>query len=268
MNRLYLRILLVILMLTTALPALAQDTKLTPTPVPTTDVKPNTENPQADMSEPRFILTEYDPWRMVIGSDGPAFVAYDNGLVIFQRPAENVMMEYAAVTLSPDELDALLMSMVSPDFFTLEPYYDTVMITDQPTSNIRVSDDEHGTYEVGVYGDLCCADEARNLTPQAYLDAYDAAMVYDNPNAQTWLPEMFEVMVWPFETSGALPWPEEWPGINDPMTVERDGLYSIYLDMDEYGRYQSLAESASAFLIDGQTFTFSVRYPFPHELSD
>ncbi|MBC7815195.1 MAG: hypothetical protein H7175_28815, partial [Burkholderiales bacterium] len=142
MKRFLITLALSILLLTslTAFTQPIDDSKFTPTPAPTTDVKPNTENPQADMSEPRFTLTEYDPWRMVIGSDGPAFVAYDNGLVIFQRQAANGDFEYASVTLSPDELDALLVSMVSPDFFTLEPYYDHLLMTDQPTSNIRVSD--------------------------------------------------------------------------------------------------------------------------------
>jgi hypothetical protein len=215
----------------------------------------------------RLMLTEFDPWRMVLGSDSPTFAAYDDGLIIFRRVNDNGEVEFASVQLSPEKLDTLLADFgVTDAFYKLDQYYDTVGKTDQVSSVITVFDEEGIRKQVSVYGDLRQDDEARRNAPAAYLKAYDTIDQYSPAEAKTWLPAQFEVVLWPYgNASGVANWPKDWPGLDDPSTIGRDDVYSLYLDMDQYERFQKLTKDASAVRLDGKTWAFTVRFPFPHE---
>jgi len=91
-------------------------------------------------------------------------------------------------------------------------------------------------------------------------------MSYSHPDAEPWLPEMFEVLLWPYENSSAAGWPEAWPEPGSPVFVPRDQVISVYLDSDQLERYRELAATARAVRLDGETYAFSMRWPFPHEV--
>jgi hypothetical protein len=213
------------------------------------------------------LLTIYDPWQMVLGSDMPRFALYDDGQVIYTHQNDEGEWEILTAMLTPSELDRLLARMdIGDEFFALDDYYEGPMITDQLSNTLRVWDEERGTKTVGVYGDVSLG-EARELAPDAFLHVYDVAVGYTNPDAETWLPEKFEVMLWPYETSEATRWPADWPDLNSRDAVERDDdQWSIYLDIDEYERFLALAEDANAFRLGGKTWAFGVRFPYPHEV--
>jgi hypothetical protein len=212
------------------------------------------------------LLTIYDPWQMVLGSDMPRFALYDDGQVIYTHRNDEGEWELLTATLTPRELNQLLARMdIGDTFFALDDYYEGPMMTDQPSNSLMVWDEEHGTKTVGVYGDVSLG-EARELAPEAFLKVYDAALGYTNPDAETWLPEKFEVMLWPYETSEATRWPAAWPDLDSPFAVQRDDQWSIYMDIDQYERFQSLAEDANAFRLDGKMWAFGVRFPYPHEV--
>src|SRR5215213_3862656 len=202
------------------------------------------------------LLTIYDPWQMVLGSDMPRFALYDDGQVIYTHRNDEGEWELLTATLTARELDQLLARMdINDAFFALDDYYEGPMMTDQPSNSLTVWDEEHGAKTVGVYGDVSLG-EARELAPEAFLKVYDAAEGYTNPDAETWLPEKFEVMLWPYETSDATRWPAEWPDLDSPFAVQRDDLWSVYLDIDQYERFLALAEDANAFRLDGKTWAF------------
>lgn len=230
-----------------------------------------TLTPPPAQSAPQLLvlLTIYDPWRMVIGSDEPTFVLYDTGLVIYQRIGPADGMEFASVVLPADELKALRATLkIDKELYTLKADPDAVGKTDQPTNVIRLWEAELGEKVISIYGDLWHDAEARQLAaPKRLIDLFDTLVNFSHPRAERWLPAQFEVILWPYAYSDPTDWPQDWPGFDDPTTVKRDSVYSLYLDISQYERFLQLASQASAFKLDGQTWAFSLRFPFPHERS-
>jgi hypothetical protein len=231
-----------------------------------TPLAPSTRIPVAGAPVPLIVLIEFDPWRPVIGSDSPSFALYDNGLLIFVRSNSAGKPEYASILLSQQELDTLIKAFeIGDDFYALESYYDLVLMTDQPTSTLIVWDAKHNVKSVTIYGDLRQSDEARKLTPAALLKIFDQLVTYENSDAKTWLPEKFEVMIWPYNSSDAVAWPSKWPDLNDPTTVKRSEVYSLYVDIKQLEAFHKLTRDASALKINNQTWAFSIRFPLPAE---
>lgn len=216
---------------------------------------------------PKIVLIEYDPWRMVIGSDSPTFVLYQNGQVIYTRETEDGDMEYASVFLNRQDYKNLVDTLVDEQFYTLEDYYEATLWTDQPSNWILVWDDKGNKKQVGVYGALRQPDdESRSATPDAFLQAFDGMTTYDHEDAQPWLPEQFEVMLWPYDTASGAKWPKNWPDLDDPTTKKRgDDSYSVFVDISELDTLYALREEASAVELDGKRWAFSIRFPFPTE---
>jgi hypothetical protein len=225
-----------------------------------------TATPAGDDPLPLVVLTEFNPWKMVLASDSPTFALYDNGQVIYLSEDANGNTEYVSVTLNDKELKALLDKLtIGSDFFALKPFYDLVLKTGQPSNRLVVWDRERSRKVVNVYGDLRDDPAARQAAPQSYLRVFDEVIRFQHPNARPWLPEKIEVIVWPYESSDATPWPKDWPDLEDPTTVKRETTSSIYLDADQLPAFRKLASEASAFLINGKTWAFSLRFPFPQE---
>ena len=219
---------------------------------------------------PIVVLFEANPWLMVIGSDSPSFALYDSGLLIFAKDRE-----YLAITLTEKEKEEFLNYLsIDSSFYELKDYYDACTWTDQPTSTIYLwkGDD---VKKVSVYGNIRGGEEEdtsygepRKETPGAFLNLYDRLVSYTNDKALPWMPEKFEIMIWPYEVSpeNAAVWPEDWPDINSSDTKKRgEDSYSIYLNSELYEDYRNLCKDTSALLINGKTWAASVRYPFPNE---
>lgn len=226
--------------------------------------------PADDDALPVAVLIEYDPWRMVIGSDSPILVIYDDGTLIFWSwDAES----YLTVTLDEADTEALVDSLPLTDaYFALDTYYDTVMVTDMPTNTIHTWQDGERDV-VHVYGDLRLPDtdewSARPHAPAEFLALYDRLLeiiaAYEQADdAEVWLPPYIEMLVWPYDTSTTRTWPADWPGLDHPCTVNRhDDLYSIYVDSTNYD--QLLEIVGGSVRLDGRTWTTSLRFPFPSE---
>lgn len=216
---------------------------------------------------PLVLLTVYNPWLMVIGADEPTFALYDNGLVIYQRIGPADAPEFASVQLTSAELAALLAQLkIDEDLYALDANKDYYTKTDQPTTVIRLSDPVLGDKRISIYGDLYNDSEAREMAaPKRLIDLFDTLVKYYHPKAETWLPDHFEVMLWPYDTNDSTAWPANWPALSDPTTVKRESIYSLYVDIKEYDRYVQLKQSANALRLDGKNWAFSARFPFPHE---
>ncbi len=235
------------------------ETTLTPPPPTTT--------PENQPPKPLVMLTIYDPWRMVIGSDEPTFVLYDNGLVIYQRIGSADAPEFASVQLNDDEFEALKTDLnINADLYALEADDTYYPKTDQPSNVIELFDPKLGEKTISMYGNLRSDEDARqNSAPKPLIDLFDKLVAYSHPDAETWLPEQFEIILWEYNTSDAEPWPTNWPDLNDPTTIKRDSVYSLYIDFDQYERFMELRSTANALRLDGQNWAFSLRFPLPHE---
>jgi hypothetical protein len=259
LSLLILVLMAVMLVIATPLSAIPPRTSI-PTPSPMPDNQP---------LKPLVLLTVYNPWLMVIGSDEPTFALYDNGLVIYQRLGPADAPELASVQLTPAELKALVAQLkLDKDLYALDTNKDYYTKTDQPTNVIRLFDRVLGEKTISIYGDLYWDKEARQLAaPKRLIDLFDTLTRYSHPNAELWLPAKFEVMLWSYDTADAVAWPENWPTLNDPTTIRRDSVYSLYVDIKDYDRYLELRQTTTAVRLDGKNWSFSARFPFPHELT-
>ncbi len=228
---------------------------------------PPSPTPDNQPLKPLVLLTVYNPWLMVIGSDEPTFALYDNGLVIYQRVNADNNPEFASVQLNADELKILKAQLkIDTELYTLDANKDYYTKTDQPTNVIRLFDPVLGEKIISIYGDLFDDPEARQMAaPKRLIDLFDTLTSYSHPKAKTWLPEKFEVMLWSYDTADAVAWPKDWPTLTDPTTIKRESVYSLYVDIKDYDRYLKLRQTATAVRLDGKNFAFSARFPFPHE---
>lgn len=247
------------LSLAQASPVTLLRTTLTPPPPTSTAV--------SETLVPLVMLTIYDPWRMVIGSDEPAFVLYDSGLVIYQRIGPADAPEFVSVQLSAADLEVLKLNLgLNKDLYVLEANQDYYAKTDQPTNVIWLHDPVLGDKRISIYGDLWHDEEARRLAaPQPLIDLFDTLTTYSHPQAELWLPDHFEVMLWPYDTTDAAAWPSDWPGLDDDSTIKRQSVYSVYIHISDYQRYLTLRNTAQAVRLDGRTWAFAMRFPMPHE---
>ena len=234
---------------------------------PKTSIFPLSPTPDNQPLKPLVLLTVYNPWLMVIGSDEPTFALYDNGLVIYQRIGPADAPEFASAQLTPAELKTLLAQLkIDKDLYALDANKDYYTKTDQPTNVIRLFDPVLGEKVISIYGDLYSDPEARQMAaPKRLIDLFDTLTVYSHPKAETWLPDHFEVMLWSYDTADAVAWPKDWPTLNDPSSIKRDSVYSLYVDIKDYDRYLELRHTATAVRLDGKNWSFSARFPFPHE---
>lgn len=226
--------------------------------------------PVADERRPLVLLYEYNPWAMVIGSDSPSFALYDDGLLIFARTNQEGRPEYVSLILSEQERAGFLAALPVKQFYELRPDYELDLATDQPTTVLYVGD---GTRlkSVRVYGNL--QRPLKEDDPRAFVQIYQKLKSFQDTRAARWMPEKVELMIWPFESAGAvLPWPKDWPDTAHPTTKKRGTgkvsiNYSIYLTPAQYEnlRKQIERKSVDALLINKQKWAFSFRFPFPNE---
>lgn len=211
---------------------------------------------------PVFVWLVFDPWKMVLGSDSPRLVLYDDHQIIYFNEDDET---YLSARLSDTESAEFVAALA--DFSTLDESYEASGWTDQPSHRMFFWQDGD-MKSVYVYGDPSLDDVRENL-PETFLHIYDTVAGYENPDAKSWLPEYIEVMIWPYDTSArdAAQWPADWPGLDDPTTVERyNNLYSLYLSSEKFEDFTTLMKKSSGVaVIGGQTWAVSYRFPFPQE---
>lgn len=232
---------------------------ITPTAVPAT----RTSIQPAAAAEPLVVLIAYDPWAMVIGSDTPQFVLYDDGAVIYRKDAGH----YAA-RLTPDEVAAFMGSLRPEALAGRAGSYSIIEATDQPMTDILIRTDA-GYARVSVYGSLR-SPTARLATPGEFRQAYERLTTFERSDAVPWMPEAVEVMIWPYEYAPdeSILWPDGWPGIGHADTRQRGDSYSLYLLAADYPKLRDFLQTRpakGAVLIEGRKWMAQVRLPFPQE---
>lgn len=211
-------------------------------------------------------LYEYNPWEMVVGSDSPTFILYEDGTTIFW---DAIQKEYRFTILDQvkvrNEIDAL------KGLLNLESSYSLSNWTDQPTQvlSFKLGND---IKKISIYGDLRKKKEVREKVPGLLLSKYDHFIAYATSEAKIWNPQYLEVMIWAYDYAPekSIVWPEKWPDINYKSTRKRGDSYSIYLPYSEKENYKAFIATRSekgAVEINGKKWTVSTRIPFPHEIA-
>ena len=227
--------------------------------------------PQALGTPPQPLVLLYirDPWLMVIGSDSPSFALYDNGLVIYASGRKKAEEAFLSKLLSPTELKELLTTLdLKKRLGGLNERIEASMKTDQPTNRFCYWVDGK-LRAVSVYGSLHEGAEEREHVPKPFLEVFDVLTRFRATGAKPWLPPQIEVLIWPFDYSHETPqpWPEGWPGLDDPATKKRgDTSYSLFLESKHFSAFLDLLhsmKSSEAVLLGDKKWAISYRIPFP-----
>ncbi len=217
--------------------------------------------------KPLIVLTETDPWLMVIGSDVPSFALYEKGQIIY-KSAENSRLKIYEITLTQEELQKVIQSFtISEAFYKLKDDIVASSWTDQPTNILTVNLKQ--TKTVYVYGRLSDKGEAREKTPKEFLSVYDNIKKFKINRAKEWLPKNIEVMFWDYNYAlNKRPWIKGFPDLNSPTTIKFDNdTYSVFIDndkFDEFKIYYSSMGEQEAVEINGRKMAISYRFPFPN----
>jgi hypothetical protein len=211
------------------------------------------------------MLTEHNPWLMVVGSDSPSFVLYRNGVVIYLKNKV-----YRTSILSKDEIDALTRQIDLRELERLTDSYSWSDWTDQP-DNVIVFQTGDTRKKISVYGNLRPSEPpAQAPAPAKLYFALQTLLNYDAPRSVEWKPDFIEVMVWPFDYAKGKPaiWPSKLPGLSDPNTVRRKNTISLFIpesQSNELSAFLKGLKPTQAVLIDKRKWAISTRWPFPHE---
>jgi len=216
--------------------------------------------------KPMIVLTETDPWAMVIGADVPSFALYESGQIIYQQ-IENKRLKFYEVTLSKTELQNVIKSLgIDEGIFKLPDNIDASSWTDQPSNELILNFDS--TKIIRVYGRVGTDSEVRAATPKQFLTVYDNIKKYKNDSAKEWLPDKIEVMFWDYDYApNKRPWIAGFPDLESPTTIKRGEDYSVYIDKkdyDEFIKYYSSMGEKQAVEINGKKMAIDYRLPFPN----
>jgi hypothetical protein len=209
-------------------------------------------------AEPVIVYIETDPWAMVIGSDSPQFVLYDDGTVIYRADDG-----YRSVTLTEAERAALTAKV---SLAGIPDYTDYTSATDQPSSIII----DFRTKQAAVAYGATSQHRESGEPDDKLLAMITLLREYQSPDAAAWEPEAIEVMIWPYEYApeASINWPKAWPGLDHPATVQRGDSYSLFVPISERQALLAFLDTRKprgAVKIGGRKWAVSLRTPLPGE---
>lgn len=223
--------------------------------------------------QPLLVAIEYDPWLWLRWSDSPFFALYDDGTVIY-RVKQGIATEYLTTTI-PMEHVARLLADTLP-YLSLRGLPTSLSVTqssDPPLNRIAFVGEGNHYASVDVAGylrDSGAVAEERRKAPAAFMAVYDYASAFRSPDARPWLPERIEVVLAPREKADStLPWPADFPALDDPTTRRGTRLASIYVPSTRYAELKELAARLAPgqgiLLGGGLWYLQTIRFPFPGE---
>jgi hypothetical protein len=219
-------------------------------------------------TEPLVLLTEYNPWAMVVGSDTPTFALYVDGTVIYWR-GDRVSGKYLVAHLSPAQVSRWVESAHLAQLDQFKSCYSISDSTDAPT-NVLVVKTLQGFRSIEVYGSIRHLENVPERSLPTDLQAAFAMLLrFNAEGAIPWQPRYFEVIIWPFTyAKSTAKWPSRFPNLSDKNT-QRDGTgYRLFLPITELDRYKAFiaaVKPTQAVFLGGRKWSVSARFPFPHE---
>jgi len=232
--------------------------------------------------KPLLVVVEQNPWLMVIGSDSPTFVLYNDGTLIYLRSKPTPEEPFHRRTVSDSARTKR--ELIPYDISKMAEHYELSAATDQITTIVWTPEKR-----IEVYGgwrkprDLGGDNDSRwkmivererkmwESLPENLRKTLYRIDELRGKDGIAWLPTMVEVMFWPYEYAPdeSIVWPKEWPGLSAPNTKKRGkDSYSIFLSSeryDEFRRFLKTRKEKGAILIDGRKMAESHRFPFPEE---
>lgn len=236
-------------------------------PVPAADAWPE--------SDPIAIVTEYDPWAMVIGGDSPRVLLFADGTFIRTDRSDHTL-SFSTARLSSSELSHVQGAIGPMSAFTRlrDAYNLAPNVTDMPTVEI-VRNEGRLSKTVEVYGYrsgfvdvpatfVSFTVEKADRLPFEFDQAFRVLVGLRPTRLVRWYPRYLEVMVWPFEHSRKEPlaWPDTWPDLSHPLTIQRGDSYSLILPSSQQPTLETFLAarlSGQAVRIGGRKWSISWR---------
>jgi len=217
--------------------------------------------------KPLIVLTETDPWAMVIGSDGPSFAVYESGRIIYRKVAKKKVEVYESKLTQSEQKNIAKIFGLTDSLYKLPNYIEASTSTDEPSNNLIVDFDSMKV--IRVYGHINVGSEVNKAIPAAFLQVYDSIKKYTSKSAKKWLPSTIEVMFWDYDYApNKRAWPSIFPDLNSPTTIKkRNGLYSVFIPRNqfhEFKKYFTSMGEKQAVEINGRKMSISYRLPFPN----
>ena len=224
---------------------------------------------------PLAVLIQTDPWLMVMGSDTPRIVVYDDGQVVYQKIEKGKRPVYMHVQLVSNEFAAVTNKLAQKSNVSgLKTFYNVAPnMTDQPETMLflALGKKVFVTTVYGLYTPFVGGSRAANL-PQQIMDLHTYLTSLKFPAATPWDPSFVEVMLWDYgyAPDESIKWPKEWPGLVSSNSYLHDGnsMYSIYLPGSELPKLRDFLKTRKekgAVEVDGRKWAVSYRYVFPGE---
>lgn len=218
--------------------------------------------------QPLVVLRETDPWMMVVGSDTPTLVVYDDRTVIargWDDDGEQVV--YRRKPLDQRVFETLLGAVgtlcAGPPW---KKRYDAAPgVSDMPSIQIfvRLARGAKITEIYGPHDAAAVPPELRLLV--GYLEAFSLA------GSVVWRPDFVEVMLWPYEYApdASTAWPVDWPGLESARTMKCSAdMYCVFLDgrlLDDLNRLAAQRKPRGAILLGGRKWAMAYRPVLPGE---
>jgi hypothetical protein len=238
---------------------------------------------------PELVWIQPNSWAMVMGSDTPQFVLYDNGQVIYAK-LDGREFTYHSCVLNESQVKEVRQNVAAVlQVKTLKQWYSLVHATDQPIASFffhptTKSDpiiveayglaypdgDSRGSRALEAEKKLY-PDEKRDEVPTELMSLDKYLGSFDVKDCPVWQPQYIEVMIWSFDYAKTAPvtWPKDWPGLNSERTMPRhDGAYSIFLDGVKLSELQKLLaplDEGGAMILDGKKWAVAFRPAVPSE---
>ena len=152
-------------------------------------------------------------------------------------------------------------------FFLKSKGIQATLSTDQPTYVLETNFDTLKYFS--VYGRIDEKGSRKNI-PKQLSEIHDFVLGFDNDNAVSWIPDKIEIMLSDYSHSPETPlkWPNNWPDLNSPRAVTRQGgVTSIYLDKKYFADLKKLLKKRKekqAIEISGRKFYAEYRFPLPN----
>jgi hypothetical protein len=220
--------------------------------------------------KPIFWYQVSDPWSMFMGAEGPLFILYNSGKVLFWKNGA-----YNFTQLDEDEKSQIVTDLHLTDtLFNKSRYFNAtnpdpngeIIATDNPSYTVSVNRDS--LVRVSVYGYIS-SKEYRKRFPSQILQIHDFILNFEPVRYYQWVPDKIEVMLSDYSNSPDIPimWPANWPDLNSSDTRKHgENVTSVYLDKKYFGQLKRLMKKRKekqAFEINGKKYFIGYRLPIP-----
>ncbi|RZK09197.1 MAG: hypothetical protein EOO46_13705 [Flavobacterium sp.] len=221
------------------------------------------------LGKPIFWYRVNDPWAMFIGAEGPVFILYDSGKILFWKNGAYQLAQADDQELSELKSDLHLHDTLffQSRFINAVDPENGIVCCDHPTYTI--------SYRIDTVNNITVLGSIRNSKyrkhiPDQFLAVHDFVSNFDDDKAIFWAPEKVEVLLSDYSHSPDSPikWPSDWPDLSSPDTRKQGGGYatSIYLDkkyLKQLNKLLKQRREKQAFEINGRKYFVGYRFPIP-----